>query len=76
MNIINRERLDYSQKGTWTEQNIDRIASNLGYALNDRFRSVFGDFVKTTVAGAKLTDFLLVIAQSHFGKITPPLEKA
>jgi hypothetical protein len=67
--------MDYSNKATWSKEHLPRIAMDLGYVLNDRFTEVFNDFAVRMVAGAKMTNFLFILAGRHFSSIEPPLER-
>ena len=76
MDRITSASLDYTKKEVWCDdKGMGEIATNLGYVLNDRFRTVFLDFVVGTVVDATMTDFLLLVAQHYFSKVTPPLTK-
>lgn len=68
-------RPDYTDKATWSNENLPRIAMDLGYVLNDRFTEVFNDFAVRMVAQAKMTNFLFILAGRHFSSVKPPLER-
>lgn len=56
------EKLDLTLKENWNEENAEEIASMLGFVCNDLFLEILEDFIKNTVAGANMTNFLVTHA--------------
>lgn len=72
---MSNDRIDYTDKATWSKEHLPRIAMDLGYVLNDRFTEVFNGFVVEMVADAKMTNFLQIFARKYFASVKPPLER-
>jgi len=68
-------RPDYTDKATWSNENLPRIAMDLGYVLNDRFTDAFNGYVVEMVTQAKMTNFLFIFAGRYFSSVKPPLER-
>lgn len=60
------EKLDLTLKENWNEENAEEIALMLGFICNDLFLEILEDFIKNTVVGATMTNFLVTLAIGRF----------
>ncbi|HEX7542771.1 MAG TPA: hypothetical protein VF385_01680 [Patescibacteria group bacterium] len=74
--MLESRKVDYTKPSTWSEDNLPEIAKDLGYVPDQRFRDTFRQFVIETVANARVTDFLLVVARNAFNRVKPPLQRS
>lgn len=74
MDRVVNKGIDYTDKSAWSESNLPQIAADLGYVLNGKFTEALNKFILTTVNDARITEFLLIVAQNHFKTVKPPLE--
>jgi hypothetical protein len=72
---MERGQIDYTKPDAWSVDNLTIIAEDLGYVPDQRFADTLDHFIIKTVKDAKVTSYLLVVAQNHFENVRPPLEK-
>ena len=72
---MGEKKLDYTKKDTWSENHLPIIARDLGNVLNDKFTDAFRIFTAQTIAKAKVTHYLFIVATNFFNTVKPPLEK-
>lgn len=64
---------ELTRKDSWRSLPPAIIAACFGFVDDDNFRRALDDFLKNVVDGARIGDFLPILAANHFRNWHPPL---